>query len=54
MDGWMETEGCNIFWGWVLLRWYLSREADFGRDFGKVGIVGLGWAGLSYAGLLLI
>lgn len=27
----------------MLLRCHSSREADFGRDFGTVGIVGLGW-----------
>lgn len=44
--GWLLRMKTFFGAGCSYLRCYLSREINFGRDFGKVGIVGLGWVGL--------
>lgn len=36
MVGWKQRD-VTFFGSWVLIRCYLSREADFGRDLGRWG-----------------
>lgn len=40
---WKQRDITFLGAGCSYLRCYLSREADFGRDLGMLGIVGLGW-----------